>query len=124
MRDAGLSKDDIRELGRKLGLDESIVTKPPYACLMTRFEHGVSISRNDLAKIDAAEQFLRQKGMRACRVRIHHNDARIEIPREEWHVLMEPGMSAEVTEYFKSLNFRFVSLDLEGYRQGNMNRRY
>lgn len=123
LKEAGLGKTEIRDLGRSLGLDETLVAKPAYACLLTRMEHGVVFKDADLKRIDNAEKYLRGLGFAACRVRTHGKVARIEIPPENWPSIFRPGVTESIVEYLKSIGFSFVSLDLSGYRQGSMNKR-
>lgn len=119
LREAGLGKDRIRELGRQLGLDASLVGKPAYACLLTRLEHGASVDEDDLRRIDRAEEFLRQSGFPACRVRVHGRLARIEVPAADRSRLL--AVANETAVFFNTLGFSHSCLDLEGYKQGGMN---
>lgn len=120
---AGLYKEDIRELSKKLGL--STWNKPSLACLASRFAYGETISEEKLAMVDKAEQLLFDMGFSQFRVRIHGQEngltARIEILPEEFPRLMEEDSRKRINKYFKEIGFSYVTLDLEGYRMGNMN---
>jgi len=116
---AGLSKADIRELARKAGL--RIWDKPASACLSSRIEYGRPVTREALSAVERGEEALRQLGFRQFRVRHHGDIARIEVAREEMARALTPEMAGEFTRTFKALGFKFVTLDLEGFRSGSMN---
>ncbi len=117
--DAGLTKADIRELSRLAGL--RIWDKPASACLSSRIEYGRPVTREALSAVERGEDALRQLGFRQYRVRNHGEIARIEIAREEMPRALTPQMAAEFNQIFKALGFKFVTLDLEGFRSGSMN---
>lgn len=117
--DAGLSKDEVRELARQAGL--RVWNKPASACLSSRIEYGRPVTREALATIERGEDALRQLGFRQFRVRHHGEIARIEIAHEEMSRALTPEMASEFTRIFKALGFKFVTLDLEGFRSGSMN---
>jgi uncharacterized protein len=117
--DAGLSKADVRELARKAGL--RIWDKPASACLSSRIEYGRPVTRGALSAVEQGEDALRQLGFRQFRVRHHGEIARIEVAREEMARALTVEMAAEFTRTFKALGFKFVTLDLEGFRSGSMN---
>ena len=117
--DAGLSKDEIRTLARRAGL--RIWDKPASACLSSRIEYGRPVTREALAVVEKGEDALRSMGFRQFRVRHHGEIVRIEISREELTRALDPAMAAHFTGIFKSLGFKFVTLDLEGFRSGSMN---
>ncbi len=117
LRDAGLSKEEIRDLSKYFGL--STWSKPSYACLASRFVYGEEITREKLIMVDLAEQFLIEKGFAGMRVRMHGRTARIEVEPSQMEQLFQ--LRAEVTEYFKKVGFTYVTMDLEGYRTGSMN---
>lgn len=116
---AGLTKKDIRELARTAGL--RIWDKPAAACLSSRIEYGRPVTREALSAVEQGEEALHQLGFRQLRVRHHGDIVRIEIDRAELPRALDPGMAAEFTRIFKALGFKFVTLDLEGFRSGSMN---
>jgi uncharacterized protein len=117
--DAGLTKADIRELARTAGL--RVWDKPAAACLSSRIEYGRPVTREALSAVEQGEEALRQLGFRQLRVRHHGDIVRIEIDRSELPRALDPAMAAEFTRIFKALGFKFVTLDLEGFRSGSMN---
>jgi len=117
--DAGLSKEEIRALARQAGL--RIWDKPASACLSSRIEYGRPVTRESLAVVEKGEDALRVLGFRQFRVRHHGEIVRIEIAREELERALDPRMAEEFTRIFKALGFKFVTLDLEGFRSGSMN---
>lgn len=117
--EAGLTKDEIRTLARERGL--RIWDKPASACLSSRIEYGRPVTTEALHAIEKGEDCLRQLGFRQFRVRHHGQIVRIEIARDELPRAMTAEMAAEFTRLFKSLGFKFVTLDLEGFRSGSMN---
>ena len=119
LRQAGLTKQDIRELSRAAGL--RIWDKPASACLSSRIEYGREVTRETLSVVEQGEDALHALGFRQVRVRHHGDIVRIEIAREELARALSPEMAAEFTRIFKALGFKFVTLDLEGFRSGSMN---
>jgi uncharacterized protein len=119
LRDAGLTKQDIRQLSRDGGLPTW--DKPSFACLASRFPYGEEITKERLATIDAAEQYLLDAGFRQVRVRFHGTLARIETDEEGLQRLLSPNLREEIDRRFKELGFIYVSADLKGYRIGSMN---
>jgi len=117
--DAGLNKDEVRTLAGDAGL--RIWDKPASACLSSRIEYGRPVTTEALSAVEQGEDYLRRLGFRQFRVRHHGQIVRIEIAREEMPRAMTPEMAAEFTRVFKSLGFKFVTLDLEGFRSGSMN---
>jgi uncharacterized protein len=117
--DAGLGKEAIRALARSAGL--RIWDKPASACLSSRIEYGRPVTREALAVVEKGEDAVRALGFRQFRVRHHGEIVRIEIAREELVRALDPAMAAEFTRIFKALGFKFVTLDLEGFRSGSMN---
>jgi len=117
--DAGLTKEEIRALARSAGL--RIWDKPASACLSSRIEYGRPVTREALDMVEKGEDALRALGFRQFRVRHHGEIVRIEIAREELERAFDPAMAAEFTKIFKALGFKFVTLDLEGFRSGSMN---
>jgi len=117
--DAGLTKQDLRQLAREAGL--RLWDKPASACLASRIEYGRPVTREALAAVEQGEDALRRLGFRQFRVRHHGQMVRIEIAREELALAMTMEMAAELTAIFKPLGFAYVTLDLEGFRTGSMN---
>jgi uncharacterized protein len=116
---AGLGKEEIRKLAREAGL--RIWDKPASACLSSRIEYGREVTPQALTMVEQGEDALRQLGFRQFRVRHHGDIARIEIARDEMAQAMTAEMAAEFSRIFKKLGFKFVTLDLEGFRSGSMN---
>jgi pyridinium-3,5-biscarboxylic acid mononucleotide sulfurtransferase len=116
---AGLGKQEIRELARQAGL--RIWDKPASACLSSRIEYGRPVTREALDVVERGEDAVRTLGFRQFRVRHHGDIVRIEIAREELERALNPAIAAQFTAIFKSLGFKFVTLDLEGFRSGSMN---
>jgi uncharacterized protein len=119
LRDARMSKDDIRALSRELGL--ATWNKQSFACLSSRFPYGESITREKLGMVDKAEQMLLDLGLRQVRVRHHGGLARIETDERGIQTLMQKEARESVHEKFREYGFTYVSLDLLGYRTGSMN---
>jgi len=117
--DAGLTKQEIRELAQEAGL--RIWNKPASACLSSRIEYGRPVTREALSVVEQGEDALRALGFRQFRVRHHGEIVRIEIAPEELPRALTAEMAAEFTRIFKALGFKFVTLDLEGFRSGSMN---
>lgn len=119
LRQAGLNKDEIRQLSRILGLPTW--NKQSFACLSSRFVYGETISEEKLSMVDRAEQLLLDLDFHQVRVRIHDKLARIEILPEEFSRLLDDSVRNTIYDTLKSLGFTYVTLDLAGYRTGNMN---
>ena len=117
--DAGLTKQDIRDLAREAGL--RVWDKPASACLSSRIEYGRPVTREALSVVEQGEDALRAMGFRQFRVRHHGDIVRIEIAQDELPRALDPKMAAEFSRIFKALGFQFVTLDLEGFRLGSMN---
>ncbi|MBQ7714482.1 MAG: ATP-dependent sacrificial sulfur transferase LarE [Clostridia bacterium] len=120
LKEAGLTKQDIRALSRELGLPTW--DKPSYACLATRIPYGEKITLEKLSMIERSEQFLFDLGFRQSRVRHHGDTARIEIERADFERIIDPQIRYDISNELKEIGFRYVSVDLEGYRTGSMNR--
>jgi pyridinium-3,5-biscarboxylic acid mononucleotide sulfurtransferase len=116
---AGLTKADIRALAREAGL--RVCDKPASACLSSRIEYGREVTREALAVVEAGEDAIRGLGFRQFRVRHHGDIVRIEIAREEMDKALSPAVAGQFAAIFKALGFKFVTLDLEGFRSGSMN---
>jgi pyridinium-3,5-biscarboxylic acid mononucleotide sulfurtransferase len=117
--EAGLNKADVRELARRADL--RVWDKPASACLSSRLEYGREVTPEALSVIERGEEALRALGFRQFRVRHHGEIVRIEIARDELPRALTTGMAREFTALFKALGFKFVTLDLEGFRSGSMN---
>jgi uncharacterized protein len=117
--DAGLTKHEIRLLAQAAGL--RVWDKPASACLSSRIEYGRPVTREALSTVEQGEDALRALGFRQFRVRHHGEIVRLEIAKEELPRALDPALAAEFTRIFKGLGFKFVTLDLEGFRSGSMN---
>lgn len=117
--ECGFTKDEIRSLARKMGL--SISDKPPMACLASRIPFGERITLERLARIEKAERIIKSSlGIRQVRVRDHDGLARIEVGREEREKFFDTLIMDMVAGELKKLGFKYVTMDLEGYRSGSM----
>jgi uncharacterized protein len=119
LREVGLTKAEIREISRELGLPTW--DKPSFACLASRFPYGSEITRDRLTQVAEAERLLRALGLRQLRVRHHGDVARIEVDPADFAVLIASESRARITEELHRLGFLYVTLDLDGYRTGSMN---
>jgi len=117
--EAGLTKAEIRKLARQADL--RVWEKPASACLSSRLEYGREVTPEALSVIERGEDALRALGFQQFRVRHHGEIVRIEIAREELPRALTAAMAREFTTVFKALGFKFVTLDLEGFRSGSMN---
>jgi uncharacterized protein len=119
LMEAGFTKQEIRDISRLNGLPTW--DKPAYACLLTRIPYDTVVTDNDLRKIEEAEQFLFEKGFFGARVRVHGDTARIEcMPGYLMKIVNDPHRE-QIIGQLKKIGFRFISLDLEGYRTGSLN---
>lgn len=114
-----MSKPEVREGARKMAIPTW--DKPASACLASRIPFGVTISVEELSRIGRAERLLKDLGFRQCRVRVHGDVARIEVETRESARIVEPGVRQEVVRGLRELGFRYVALDLEGFRSGSLN---
>lgn len=119
LQEAGLSKPEIRALSRSLGL--RTWNKPAMACLSSRIPHGTPIDVAAIRRVEQAERCLRREGFSQLRVRAHQEIARIEVPLDELPRLLEPELRARVTAGLHEIGYRYVTLDLDGFRSGSMN---
>ncbi len=119
LKDAGLSKADIRQLSEEMGLPTW--QKPSFACLASRVPYGEIISHEKLKAIEVAEQALFEMGFKQVRVRHHGNLARIELNPEEIDKLLDPAVRQKIVTAVKEAGFTYVALDLQGYRTGSTN---
>jgi len=120
LREAGLTKSDIRAISRSLGLPTW--DKPSFACLASRFPYGHRITREKLSRVARAEQLLRDLGFRQLRVRHHGDIARIEVPEEDLARVFEGENRQRIISGLRAQGYLYVTLDLEGYRTGSMNK--
>ncbi len=119
LADGGLTKADVRRLSQELALPTH--DKPANPCLATRIAYGIPITRDVLRQIERAEDFMRRFGLREFRVRHHGDLARIELPPDRIAELAQPEPRAEIVEAFRKLGYKYVTIDLQGYRSGSMN---
>lgn len=117
--DVGLSKQEIRDLSRAAGLPTADL--PASACLSSRLPYGTEVTVERLGQVEQGEQRLRDLGFQQLRLRHHGELARVEIDPAELPRALEPEMARRIVEAIKPLGFRYVSLDLEGYRTGSLN---
>lgn len=117
--EAGFTKDDVRLLSRQLGLPTW--NRQAFACLASRFPYGVEITAERLKMIEQCEEFLKAEGFRVYRVRFHGETARIELGQDDIALMLAADMRTRVVVEFKKAGFKFVAVDLEGYRTGSMN---
>ncbi len=117
--EADLSKAEIRELSRAAGLPTADL--PASACLTSCLPYGTEVTEERLDQVEQGEARLRALGFRQVRLRHHGELARVEIEPRELPRALDPEMAARIVETIKPLGFRYVSLDLEGYRTGSLN---
>ncbi len=119
LREAGLTKADIRALSRWLELPTW--DKPSFACLSSRFPYGTAITRERVGRVGKAESSLRRLGFTQLRLRYHGEVGRLEFLPEEFGMLLEPGTAERIVAIVKEAGFTYVTLDVQGYRTGSMN---
>ncbi len=119
LMEAGLNKEEIRLLSRRAGLPTS--EEPASACLASRFPYGVRITPEKLRLVDQGEEALRSLGFRIFRVRHHDELVRLEFGSEDLRRALDPAVALQLTSIFKELGYKYVTLDLEGYRTGSLN---
>jgi uncharacterized protein len=120
LQEAGFTKADVRALALAWGLPTW--DKPASPCLSSRLAPGVEVTPERTARVEEAENYLHALGYRECRVRLHEGElARIEVPSGELARLLEPSVHQELVQRLKELGFRYVTLDLEGFRSGSLN---
>ena len=115
----GITKEMVREMSRSLNLPTA--DKPSYACLASRIPYGTEISKSNLAMVEQAEEFLHTLGFRQIRVRWHGSVARIEAPASQIEEICKPVVRTRIVAALEEIGFRYVALDLRGYRTGSMN---
>lgn len=120
LQECGLSKADVRALAR--AWDLPTWEKPATPCLSSRIAYGEEVTPERVRMIDQAEQWLRQHGLRLLRVRYHKGDlARVEVSLDDLPRLVQPEVRSALVPAFRALGFKFVTLDLEGFRSGSLN---
>lgn len=120
LQEAGFTKAEVRALALAWGLPTW--DKPASPCLSSRLAPGVEVTRERTARVEAAEEFLKTLGLRELRVRLHEGElARIEVPATAIPRFVDPQVRERLVRYFKELGYRFVTLDLEGFRSGSLN---
>ena len=115
--DVGLTKREIRDLSKEMNLDTW--NKSESACLASRFPYNTEITKSRLEKIQKAEDFIRELGVKKFRVRFHEEIARIEVPKYNFKIIL--NHSDEIVKKFKELGFIYITLDIKGYRSGSLN---
>ena len=116
---SGFTKHDVRELSRQIGL--AVWEKPAQPCLSSRIPYGEPVSPEKLSMIERAEDLLLSLGFTELRVRHHGDIARIELSKEDMPRALTESISATIEEQFKQIGFKYVTLDLEGFRSGRLN---
>lgn len=119
LAEAGMTKQDIRQLSRRAGLPTW--DRPASPCLSSRFAYGIEITREKLQVVERGEELLRALGFRQFRVRYHGELVRLEFAGNELLRALDPEMARTLAKEFKKLGFKYITLDLEGYRSGAMN---
>jgi uncharacterized protein len=119
LAEAQLTKDDIRQLSRQMDLPTA--DRPASPCLASRIPYGLEVTEQRLKQIDEAETFLRGLGFVEFRVRHHDTVARIEVHPEDFEKITAESIRMRIVEQLKSLGFKFVALDLQGFRSGSLN---
>lgn len=118
--DLGFTKDDIRRYSKELNLDTW--SKPAYACLLTRLQVGDEITEEKLRRIENSERYLFSLGLTGIRVRSHEDLARIEVQPQDREKLFDIDMMNKISNKLKELGFKYVTLDLGGYKMGSLNK--
>ncbi len=117
LRDVGFTKQEIRDLSKKIGLETW--DKPSFACLASRFPYGITINKKRLNDVEKAEDIIRCLGIKQFRVRFHYDIARIEVEKNAFTCILEH--SETIIKQFKELGFTYITLDIEGFRNGSLN---
>ena len=120
LAEQGFTKDDVRQAARFYGLTSQ--DKPASPCLASRIPYGTEITKEILSMVDRAEELLRSLGFRELRVRHHGDVARLEVPAAELARAIDPAIRERLVQGLKALGYRYVALDLEGFRSGSLNR--
>ncbi len=119
LAELGFTKADVRAVAAHFGLAST--DKPASPCLASRIPYGTEITRENLAMVEDGEQLLRSLGFRDLRLRHHGDVARIEVPLAECARVLEPGIRTQLVDGLKALGYRYITLDLEGFRSGSLN---
>ncbi|UCH51280.1 MAG: ATP-dependent sacrificial sulfur transferase LarE [Chloroflexota bacterium] len=119
LKEAMLTKEEIRTLSKRMNLHTW--DKLPQPCLSTRFPYGATITREELSRVELAEEFLARFGVKQLRVRVHGDIARIEVSRDDMRISLDEDISKEIVGRFKALGYAYITLDIQGYRMGSMN---
>jgi len=117
LKDVGLTKKEIKDLSKDLGLESW--KKSSFACLASRFPYGIKITESKLNQVEKAESLLFSLGLKQCRVRYHTDIARIEVLPKDFQTVLKN--SEKISKYFKEIGFIYSTLDIEGYRMGSLN---
>lgn len=117
LKDVGLTKKEIRELSKEMSLNTW--DKPTFACLASRFPYGTKITKSRLEMVGKAEEYIQDFGVKQFRVRFHDEIARIEVLKDDFQTIIDN--SDEIVKRFKELGFKYVTLDIRGYRTGSLN---
>ena len=120
LKDSYLTKDEIRFLSEKLGLDT--YKKPSFACLASRIPYGDKITKEKLRLVEESENYLQDLGFNQYRVRVHSDIARIELGQDEMYKILNSDIIKNIDDKFKKIGFKYVTLDLNGYQMGNLNK--
>ena len=120
LKEANLYKEEIRILSKKLNL--KTCDKPSFACLASRFVYGEEITNKKLSMVENAEKMLSDLGFKQFRVRVHGDLARIEIEKDDFTKILKEETLKSINKHLKSLGFLYITLDLEGYKRGSMNK--
>ena len=119
LQEAGLTKEEIRLLSREMSLPTW--DKPAFACLSSRFPYGMRITGEGVGKVASGEELLRELGFRQFRLRYYGDTARIEVDESSLKLFLHDGVRKKTVNGLKAIGFVYVTLDLQGYRQGSMN---
>lgn len=119
LSDANMTKEDIRHLSRQLGLPTA--EQPASPCLASRISYGLEINEQRIKQVEQGEEFLRSFGLVEFRLRHHDTIARIEVHKEDFDKIIKESARSQIVEKLKSLGFKYVTIDLQGFRSGSMN---
>lgn len=122
LKECGLTKEDIRSLSKEMNLET--YKKPAFACLATRVPYGTEITNDILRTIEKSEAFLQDMGFSQFRVRVHDNIARIEVDKSEINKFFTENLLEKTTNKLKEIGFEYVTLDMNGYKMGSMNKAF